>query len=116
MDTQESQDHQPTNRVSRLLEWILGVNLLILVSLLAFALRSPYRQVDRGWEYKIEEISDSGFTDRMNVLGRQGWEMVGLSILPAIPANESQENLFLVVFRKSEYYVPSKTIESPSDN
>ena len=76
MDTQESQDHQPTNRVSRLLEWILGVNLLILVSLLAFALRSPYRQVDRGWEYKIEEISDSGFTDRMNVLGRQGWEMV----------------------------------------
>jgi hypothetical protein len=78
---------------------------------------SDHRNISEGANfYSSERITEKEIENRLFEQDRQGWEMVGLSILPAIPANESQENLFLVVFRKSEYYVPSKTIESPSDN
>jgi len=28
------------------------------------------------WEYKVEDITDPSLSDRLNLLGKQGWELV----------------------------------------
>jgi len=48
--------------------------LAILFVLISFRSLNP--KPVSSWQYKVEEISDTGFADRMNVLGKQGWEMV----------------------------------------
>jgi len=31
------------------------------------------------WEYKIENMTDTGIADRLDQLGKQGWEMISES-------------------------------------
>ena len=70
---------------------------LVLSGLGACATPQVAKPVSASWEYKIEHISDSGFEDRMNVLGKQGWEMV--------TARRSDDNLssptgYEVIFKR----------------
>jgi len=62
--------------VNRYVWFILALNLLVLIPILVFARMRSSRVRPDAWEYRVEDISDTSFGDRLNVLGRQGWELV----------------------------------------
>ena len=51
-----------------------GVALLIMLSSMGCAESSG--KTPSNWEYKVEAITASSLSDRLNLLGKQGWELV----------------------------------------
>lgn len=51
----------------------IAVLLFLLLGVTAWKAFSP---PPTAWEYKIESIQDSEFTDKTNALGKEGWEVV----------------------------------------
>jgi hypothetical protein len=66
----------PGHRLVRPVWVILGLQVIAVLLLAMIAMQRASHEKALGWEYKLEQISDQGFADRLNTLGRQGWELV----------------------------------------
>jgi len=84
----------PGSRVQGPLRWILATQVLLVILVATFAFRPSRPMTQPVWEYKIEQIADSGFTDRVNVLGQKGWEVISAS------RTESPDVGYEVIFKR----------------
>jgi len=76
----ESNPCPPGHRLYGPVRWLVALNLLSVLLLAFVAFRSHGASAaPTAWEYKVEEIADTGFDDRLSLLGKQGWEIVWFS-------------------------------------
>ena len=77
MDEQSTaNDCPPGHRLIQPVRWLIGFQVLVVLLLAILVMRGTGVNRRQFWEYKVEAISDTGFADRLNSLGSQGWEVV----------------------------------------
>jgi hypothetical protein len=57
-------------------ETISAITLLGILGILVFNTLAGQKMQAIAWEYQIESVPDSLFTEKMNELGTEGWELV----------------------------------------
>ena len=75
--TEPSAESKAGNRLLRPVAGFLVLQLLIIFLLAVLVFRNPANRPE-AWDYKVEQISDQSLEDRLNILGKQGWELVSL--------------------------------------
>ena len=81
------------------LSGIIALLLIIACLLGAIALHIPAQgAIAPHWEYAIQDVPDDGFTQKMNDLGNQGWELV--SARRASNGTDSPTLSYKVIFKR----------------
>ena len=83
---------------------LTGVYLLLLVIaglLLALVLHVPAQGVVRPqWEYTLKDVPDADFTDQMNEMGKDGWDVV--TARRASDGNDTPTFSYEIVFKRAK--------------